>query len=510
MVAPEGSGPDPSALEITLSPAERQILRRLRDRPGLTEETELPSATGLPEDVLRGALQRLRAKRLVVVEEEHRDRPELTRRGAEARARSLPERRLLAALERRGGLLPTEELVSDAGLVPEERSVAIGVLRRHGFLEEGVPFRLRADAPDPRKPLPEETALEEAADSRMGADAALRATLLRRGLLEIVRETRRRWAASPEGAALPLGEGDRPQVGALTAALLRDGSWRTAEFRPYDVRGEVPYRSGPDDHPYARFLEEFAEILVGLGFEEADGPLIETEFWNADILYMPQEHPARSVHDVFFLRGFSGRPPEGPLLARVQAAHEGVPLPGEPEAISTGWRAPYRTEVARRPVLRSQTTAVSARFLARAPRPPFRMFSLGRAYRPDALDATHHIEFFQCEGILGGEATSLRDLLGIFQELARALGIHEVRLRPSYFPFTEPSVEGYVRHPRLGWIEVFPGGLFRPEVLRPLGIGVPVAAWGIGVTRLAMVALGLSDIRDLFSHDLGRLTARGV
>ncbi|MHB8352159.1 MAG: phenylalanine--tRNA ligase subunit alpha, partial [Thermoplasmata archaeon] len=256
-------------------------------------------------------------------------------------------------------------------------------------------------------------------------------------------------------------------------------------------------------------LEEFAEILVGLGFEEAEGPLIETEFWNADVLYMPQEHPARSVHDVFFLRGLSGRVPGEPHLTRVRAAHEGQALPGESQPISPGWRAPYRTEVARRSVLRSQSTAVSAHYLASGPAPPFRMFSVGRNYRPDALDATHHIEFFQCEGILGGEGTSLRDLLGIFQELARAIGIHEVRMRPSYFPFTEPSVEGYVRHPRLGWIEVFPGGLFRPEVLRPLGIEVPVAAWGIGVTRLAMVALGVSDIRELFTHDLGRLTARG-
>ena len=81
-----------------------------------------------------------------------------------------------------------------------------------------------------------------------------------------------------------------------------------------------------------------------------------------------------------------------------------------------------------------------------------------------------------------------------------------MKIRPSYFPFTEPSIEGYVRHPRLGWMEVFPGGLLRPEVLRPLGVEVPVLAWGIGVTRLAMVALGCNDIRELFQDDLAALT----
>ncbi|MGI0053678.1 MAG: phenylalanine--tRNA ligase subunit alpha [Thermoplasmata archaeon] len=510
MAEPEAPGEEPGGLEITLSPAERRVLRELAPRSDRCEEAELQSLTGLPADTLRGALQRLKSKHLVQLQEEHTEGSRLTVRGREARLRGLPERRLLRSLVDRGGLLPAEELVSAAGLGPEERSVAIGVLRRRGFLEEGVPFRLRAGGPDPQSPLPEEAELERAASGGEMPEPATTAALLRRGLLEIHRESRRRWATSPEAVGLALAEPDRPLLGALTPAILRDGGWRGSGFRPYDVRARVPFRGGPDLHPFGRFLEEFAEILVGLGFEEAEGPLVETEFWNADVLYMPQEHPARSVHDVFFARGLTGHPPITTLLDRVRAVHEGRPPPGETEPVSAGWRVPYREEVARRPVLRSQTTAVSARYLSAAPQPPFRMFSLGRNFRPDAVDATHHIEFFQCEGILGEEGTSLRELIGVFRELAAAIGIRELKVRPSYFPFTEPSVEGYVRHPRLGWIEVFPGGILRPEVLRPLRVGVPVAAWGIGVTRLAMVALGVSDIRELFGHDLGRLSARGV
>ncbi|MHB8352409.1 MAG: hypothetical protein ACYDFT_06980, partial [Thermoplasmata archaeon] len=173
MVEPETKGGDPVGHEITLAPAERQILRCLQKRSGLWEESELPGAASLPEEVVRGVLQRLRAKRLVLVEEEHRERPRLTARGLSARAKLLPERRLLSALVQRGGLLPAEELVATAGLEPEERSVAIGVLRRRGFLEEGVPFRIRPAAPDPHPPLPEEIAIEEAAEGRPGSDPPL-------------------------------------------------------------------------------------------------------------------------------------------------------------------------------------------------------------------------------------------------------------------------------------------------------------------------------------------------
>ncbi|HEV2449287.1 MAG TPA: phenylalanyl--tRNA ligase subunit alpha, partial [Thermoplasmata archaeon] len=104
------------------------------------------------------------------------------------------------------------------------------------------------------------------------------------------------------------------------------------------------------------------------------------------------------------------------------------------------------------------------------------------------------------------EGTSMRELVGIFRAIAEGIGLRELKIRPSYYPFTEPSIDGYIRHPTLGWIEVFPGGMFRPEVLRPLGVSVPVAAWGIGLTRLAAARLGVPDIRMLFSDDVDRLS----
>ncbi len=168
-----------------------------------------------------------------------------------------------------------------------------------------------------------------------------------------------------------------------------------------------------------------------------------------------------------------------------------------------GWRYPFKPDRARRLVLRSQGTAVSARMLASNPQIPGKYFSLARCFRYDKVDATHAPDFYQVEGIVLGEGIHFRTLLGLLKlfavEMAKA---KEIKFLPAYFPYTEPSVEMHAKHPQLGWMELGGAGLFRPEVTLPLGVSVPVIAWGLGLDRMAMMALGINDIRDLFSVDL--------
>jgi phenylalanyl-tRNA synthetase alpha chain len=236
-----------------------------------------------------------------------------------------------------------------------------------------------------------------------------------------------------------------------------------------------------------------------MGFQEMRGSLVETEFWDMDALFMPQFHPARDIHDVYFVKDPThAQGSAEPFLTRVKEAHERGGDTG-----STGWGYPFDLKRASRLVLRSQGTAVSAHRLASNPLVPGKYFSIARCFRYDQVDATHATDFFQVEGIVLGNDINFRTLLGLLNLFAREVAqAKEVKFLPAYFPFTEPSVELHVRHPRLGWIELGGAGLFRPEVAIPLGVEVPVIAWGLGLDRMAMVALGIHDIRELFTDNL--------
>jgi phenylalanyl-tRNA synthetase alpha chain len=287
--------------------------------------------------------------------------------------------------------------------------------------------------------------------------------------------------------------------------MLRDGSWRNHKFRAYNLQIPPPRSTGGRRHPYREFLDAVRRKLISFGFEEMRGPIVESEFWNNDALFMPQFHPARAIHDVYFVEGMprAKELPE-PAASNVAAAHESGGDTG-----SIGWRYGFDRDATRRLILRSQGTALSARQLGNLPRVPGKYFAIARCFRFDDVDATHAPDFFQIEGIVLGEEVHLRHLLGLMKlfglEIARA---EEMYFTPGYFPVTEPSVEAHMRHPKIGWMELGGGGIFRPEVTKPFGIDVPVIAWGLGLDRMAMVALGIDDIRDLFSPDLDFLRSR--
>jgi phenylalanyl-tRNA synthetase alpha chain len=304
------------------------------------------------------------------------------------------------------------------------------------------------------------------------------------------------------------GSGIAAEVSQLTPEMLRDGRWQRLRFRRYNL-GLRPSRTLIGRrHPYAEFLDRVREKFIALGFTEMRGDLVENEFWNMDALFMPQFHPARDIHDVYFVKHPThAREIAEPFLTRVASTHRNGGTTG-----STGWQYAFDVERAKRLVLRSQGTAVSARTLASGPAVPGKYFSIARCFRYDQVDATHATDFFQVEGIVLGEDINFRTLLGLLDLFAREVAqAKEVKFLPAYFPFTEPSVELHVRHPRLGWMELGGAGLFRPEVTLPLGISVPVIAWGLGLDRMAMVALGIHDIRELFTDNMDLIrTTRGL
>jgi phenylalanyl-tRNA synthetase alpha chain len=300
------------------------------------------------------------------------------------------------------------------------------------------------------------------------------------------------------------------EIGKLTQDMLEDRSWKGKAFRSYNVK-TPPVRLTPGrSNPYAKFLENVKDKLTSLGFEEFDGPLVETEFWNSDSLFMPQFHSARDIHDVYTISDSSSKDGiarakfiDEPWLSGIAEAHENGGKTG-----SCGWNYCFDREFTRRLILRSQGTVLSAKTLPVA-KIPGKYFGIVRCFRYDRVDATHLPDFYQTEGIVLGKNVNLRTLLGMLEMFAREVaGAKDVKYVPGYFPFTEPSIEVHIKHPALGWFELGGSGIFRPEVTESLGVNVPVAAWGIGIDRMALMALGLNDLRELFSYDIENVRLR--
>lgn len=289
------------------------------------------------------------------------------------------------------------------------------------------------------------------------------------------------------------------EVTELTPLLLKTKIWKKVKFKPYNIKiiGKKIYLG--KRHPYTQFLLKVRQRLIELGFKQMEGPIIETEFWNFDALFQPQDHPARDWFNTFRLKYPKyGRLAKRELVERIKATHEDGWKTG-----SSGWGYKWSYEKASRLMPRAHCTCLSARTLASLPEIPGKYFAIARCFRPDVIDANHFIEFNQVEGIIVDKHLTFRDLLGILEMFAKEFaGAKKVKFIPDYYPFTEPSVQLSAKHPKLGWIEFGGAGIFREELTKPLGVDVPVIAWGLGIDRIAMFKLGINDIRYLFTKNL--------
>ncbi len=487
-----------------LSDGEVRILKCLSDVKRALEVNELAERTGLSLSSVMSYLEALSQKGFVQLLTEDEDYLVLTEEGRGYAERGLPERRVAKRVLDLGGQVALQEVKRVVEISDEELKIALGWIRRKGLGEVVASDGERAIKV--RRAIPEDPV--EDVLKRLASEGKIRVAEVPSGVLSELKSRRlvsivqqkRRAAVLTESGLEALSQAQQMRVvGALTADLIKSGEWRSVYLKPYDVSAEPPKVYPARKHFYAEFLDTVRRILVEMGFVEAEGPYVETEFWNFDVLFQAQDHPAREIHDCFvLLEPSTGRLPRKELVEAVKRIHE------------VKWEYSWSEERASRLILRSHTTAVSARFLAKRPRPPVKMFCISKVFRPDIIDATHFIEFTQVDGIYGDRGVNLRTLLGVIRDFALRLGFEEVKFRPSYFPFTEPSVEGSVYHPQLGWIECLGAGMFRPEVLESLGVDYPVAAWGIGIDRLAMALLKIPDIRELYSRDLRFLRTRAV
>ncbi|QSG16148.1 phenylalanine--tRNA ligase subunit alpha [Halapricum desulfuricans] len=453
-----------------------------------------------PAAVTRAAFE-LEDEGLVAVHESTEESVSLTEEAETYLEDGLPEVRLYEGALDAGGdgdSVQMGQVIGASGLDGDAVDIALSNFARKGYGEiDSGEITPTPDA-DPDSDA-EAVALESIAD---GDSASVSGGTLdqleRRDLIERSERTVRSVQLTDAGVTeLMAGVETAQEVDRLTAELLTSGEWRDVEFSEYNVAADAPDIDGGRSHPLRSMAERVKDVLVGMGFEEMHGPHADAEFWINDCLFMPQDHPARTHWDQFAL----DVPPMGELpddvRERVESAHrEGVGEDGQ------GYHSPWGEEMARQIDLRGHTTSLSARYLSGLAEgdlePPQRYFSIEKAYRNDEIDSTHLLEFFQIEGWVMAEDLSVRDLMGTFTEFYEQFGITDLRFKPTYNPYTEPSFELFGEHPVTGEVvEIGNSGIFRPEMLEPLGIEHDVMAWGLALERLMMLVTGAEDIRDV-------------
>lgn len=301
----------------------------------------------------------------------------------------------------------------------------------------------------------------------------------------------------------------------LTKDMLHNGAWKGMEFKAYNYNAAGLPTQGGHLHPLLKVREEFRHIFLEMGFEEMPtNRFVESSFWNFDTLFQPQQHPSRDAHDTFFLKSpVHCKTIPQDYLERTKEMHQTGGY------ASLGHRCEWAEVEAQKNILRTHTTAISSRMLYQlAQQPTFKpakYFSIDRVFRNETLDATHLAEFHQIEGLIADYNLTLGDLLGMMSEFFRKLGMKRLRFKPAFNPYTEPSMEVFAYHDGLAkWIEVGNSGVFRPEMLRPMGFdeNVSVIAWGLSLERPTMIKYGISNIRDLFGHkvDLSKVQSNPV
>ncbi|MBI4450917.1 phenylalanine--tRNA ligase subunit alpha [Candidatus Woesearchaeota archaeon] len=492
-----------TALAESLSPLERAVLPALEKASTIAQ---LRIAAKLQDvEVLRG-LNYLEAKGLAKVNVKLVEEAVLEENGLAYAKNGLPERRFLSNASKQHS--PVADLQKKAGLSAEEVNACLGVLRQRGLIEirkdKALTAALTAAGEKALKAqFAEERLLQQKFPMQVGTvqDKEALENLKRRGIIRVEQRKERTATLTPLGREL-LAKKLVDTIEKVTPDILAAGAWKGKTFRRYDVTGSLPKAFSGRRHFVHQAMEYIRSIWLEMGFTEMQGNLVQTAFWNLDTLFVPQDHPARDMQDTFYVK----QPSHGTLpalAAKVKKAHEkGV-------AGSSGWQGRWSEQIASQNLLRTHCTVLSSRTLAALKETdiPAKFFSVGRVFRNETPDWKHLFEFNQVEGIVIDERANLRHLFGYLKTFYAKMGFPDVRMKPTYYPFTEPSLEVSVWHPtKKQWIELGGAGIFRPEVVEPLlGKDIPVLAWGQGMERIITEYYAITDLRELYRNDVRQL-----
>ena len=488
----------------SLSPIERDVLPHIKNSITLNSLTKKTKKQQV--EVMR-ALQWLQNKQILNIKLELKELVTLGELGKKYKKNKLPERRLLEELVEKGKVT-----IKEINLPKSELNIAIGELKKKAAIQMGKEIKL---TPNGRKLLTKEFLEEkflnklplELKDIKEEDKLALNNLKKRKNIIEVNLEKTRTIILTPLGKKLTQQKLNLKLIESLTPKMLKDGSWKNKEFRHYDVKVNVPQIHGGKRHFVKQATDYAKRIWIDMGFEEMTGPHLDSSFWVFDALFTAQDHPVRDLQDTFYVKDpKNAKLPNKELVNKVKLAHE------KGTNGSLGWQYNWDEKDAKKNVLRTHTTSLSAKTISQLKKKdlPKKYFALGRCYRNEAVDWSHLFEFNQTEGIVIDPNANFRHLLGYLKQFFAKMGFPKARFRPAHFPYTEPSVEIDVYHPvHRKWIELGGAGLFRPEVVIPLlGEDIPVLAWGPGFDRIILEYYKITDIRDLYKNDLKQLRTK--
>ena len=454
---------------------EKKIIDSLQKKPEQTPE-QLSESTELSIDQIRRGIEWLRLKELAQVNESSKVTISLGQNGIDAFKNGLPERKLMNLIKDGPKTFDyIRKTLSGAGF-----NAAIANAKKNGWVkidknEAGSEISIKEksiETPEEKliSLIGEKSVPEEQIENKL----ALKFLLQRPDY--IIQNT------------------EKSKTISLTEKASHIDT-KLSDTGAIDVEADVIEVHAARTHPLKDTIDEIREIFVKLGFSEIHGNLAQSSFWNFDALFTPQDHPARELQDTFYIEDLKRKKPATPIqIKQVSKTH------------SQNWHYNWQLSEAQKMVLRTHTTCVTIKHLADMKPDEARIFSLGRVFRNEKLSYKHLAEFNQIEGVVIGSNTTLRDLMGIQKEFYKQLGLTKIKFWPTFFPYTEPSLQTMVYNEKLGkWVELFGMGIFRSEVTKPLGITKPVLAWGGGIERIAMLKYNLDDVREFYNNNLNWL-----
>lgn len=495
-----------------LSHNEKKVLLTLRKLNGKGSPEDIFKQGNFNQEVeVMNASSWLQSKKLVTTEEHIKKMYSLGKEGKRFLEKGLPERRALQTISEKKGIINLKDL--SKSLDKNEIPIAIGWLKRNGWAnikkdketfleitEKGQ--KALSDISNDEKVL---QLLKDKDNIEVDKDK-IKSLLSRKNVIkekDIITST---VVLTDNGKkVLDRGFDIKDEITQVTSTDIRDGKWKNKIIRPYDIHAFAPAKYGGKPHPLVDLIAKIRQIFLEMGFQEIHGDFVESCFWNMDVLFIPQDHPAREMQDTLYCKTPSKiKIDDNKLLDEISKVHENGGSTG-----SSGWGYKFSKAEGERALLRTHTTVNTIRYLYHNPKPPSKVFSIGRVFRKESIDATHLPEFYQIEGIVHEKDTNFRQLIGVLKEFYKRIGFEKIRFRPGYFPYTEPSMEVEVFW-NGEWMELGGSGIFRPEVTEPVGVKNPVLAWGLGLERLAMLKFGLKDIRSLYISDLEWLRKKSL